>query len=232
MTTTSETLREMYEAMRNAHGPQGWWPAEASGGPGRALEICLGAILTQNTSWKNVTRALANLRDADVMSLGALAAMDPEALAELIRPAGYFRVKTKRVKNFVSAVYEAWGEDICGFLDRSGDTLREELLAVNGIGRETADSMILYAAERSVFVVDTYTCRILARHRLIGPEDDYESVRMLFEDALEPEVELYNDYHAQLVRIGKDFCRPRKPRCERCALAVFPHDVEPDEWMV
>ena len=208
---------EMYEAMRGCFGHQGWWPGD---GP---LEICVGAILTQNTNWRNVEKAIANLHAADCMSVGALHAKPQAALAELIRPAGYFNIKAKRLKNFIAHVYESFGDDIEAFLDRPVTTLREELLSINGIGRETADSIILYAAGRPTFVVDAYTYRILMRHGLIAPEDDYEAIKELMESSLPEDVGLWNDYHAQLVAVGKNHCRPTA-RCEGCPLEGFAHD--------
>jgi len=221
---TSETLTAMYEAMRARFGPQGWWPALARDAGGRKLEICVGAVLTQNTNWKNVERALANLRADGKLSAAALYALPHERLAELIRPAGYFNIKARRLKNFIARVHEAAGDDIEAFLNRPAAALREDLLSVNGIGRETADSIILYAAEKPVFVVDAYTGRILLRHGLIAPEDDYESVQALFESSLPDDVALWNDYHAQLVAVGKTYCRPAA-RCEGCPLESFPHDA-------
>ncbi|HOD84330.1 MAG: Endonuclease III [Planctomycetes bacterium ADurb.Bin126] len=231
MSSTGETLMEFYRAMRSRFGHQAWWPGQTP------LEICIGAILTQNTAWTNVEKALANLQAAEAMSLHRLHEMPAPQLASLIRPAGYFNIKAKRLKNFVAAVYPRWGENLGGivkgrqvaqgdgFLDRDGATLREELLAINGIGRETADSIVLYAAGRCTFVVDAYTCRVLGRHRLIAPEDDYESVKDLLESNLPDDVELFNDFHAQFVMVGKTFCRPRS-RCEGCPLEGFGHDVE------
>jgi len=209
----------MYEAMRQHFGDQHWWPGDG------ALEICVGAILTQNTSWANVEKAIANLRAAGALSVSALQEMPQARLAELIRPAGYFNVKARRLKHFVAFVYESFTDDIEAFLDRPAATLREELLSINGIGRETADSIILYAAGKCSFVVDAYTARILRRHGLIGPEDDYESIRELFESSLPQDVALWNDYHAQLVAVGKNYCRPR-PRCPGCPLEPFPHDPQ------
>ena len=209
---------EMYDAMHARFGHRRWWPGETP------LEVCVGAILTQNTNWGNVVKAIANLSAASRMSVSALHATPHEELAELIRPAGYFNVKAKRLKNFIAAVYERCGDDLDAFLDRPVDALREELLRINGIGPETADSMILYAAGKLSFVVDTYTCRILLRHSLIGEDDDYESVKELFESSLPDDVALWNDYHAQLVAVGKDYCRPR-PRCDGCPLEPFPHDL-------
>lgn len=216
---------EMYDAMRARFGHRGWWPAAAGcESPEGRLEICLGAILTQNTNWRNVERAIENLRQAGRLGVAAIDDTPHEALAELIRPAGYFNVKAQRLKDFIAAVREDWGEDVAGFLGRSGGVLREELLAIRGIGRETADSIILYAAGKPSFVVDAYTFRILYRHELVGPEDDYESVKELFESSLPEDVELWNDYHAQLVETGKQFCKKRRPICAGCPLEPFPHD--------
>ena len=226
MSATAETLKQMYEAMLGRFGHQGWWPVAAGDGPGEgATEICVGAILTQNTNWTNVEKALANLRAADCLSVAALHGASHEALAALIRPAGYFNVKAKRMKNFMRAVFEAFGDDVEAFLDRPTDTLRRELLSINGIGRETADSIVLYAADKLSFVVDTYTHRILMRHGLIWPEDDYESIKELFETNLADDVALWKDYHAQLVAVGKHYCRP-KVRCSGCPLEAFDHDPD------
>ncbi len=217
MSRTSQLLMEMYEAMVARFGRLDWWPGDSP------LEIAVGAILAQNTNWRNVEKALANLFDADCMSITALYEMPQEQLAELIRPAGYYNVKTKRLKNFIAAVYDSFGDDLEGFLDRSVSTLQEELLAVNGIGRETADSMILYAAKKTTFVVDTYTFRVLYRHLIIGPEDDYESVKELMESSLPADADLFNDYHGQLVTIGKKYCK-KTAKCTGCPLESFEHD--------
>jgi len=217
MATTAQTLMDIYRAMHARFGHQGWWPGQGQ------LEVCVGAILTQNTNWTNVEKAIANLRAAGVMSLAALHALPVGELAELIRPAGYFNVKAKRLRHFIDHVHASWDEDLAGFLDRPVSTLREELLGINGIGRETADSIILYAAGGCTFVIDAYTFRVLFRHRLIGPEDDYQSVKELMESSLPPEAALWNDYHAQLVAVGKQYCRP-VARCEGCPLEGFGHD--------
>jgi endonuclease-3 related protein len=217
MTKTSQLLQDMYHAMHARFGHQGWWPGQTP------LEICVGAILTQNTNWTNVAKAIANLKNAGALDLPALHALGHGQLAELIRPAGYFNIKAKRVKNFASRVMETFDGDLRAFLDRPVSSLREDLLSINGIGRETADSMILYAAGKPTFVVDAYTYRILLRHFLIAREDDYESIKELLESALPADLDLYNDYHAQLVAVGKNYCRPAA-RCEGCPLAEFPHD--------
>jgi endonuclease-3 related protein len=217
--TTAQTLIEMYDAMLARFGHQNWWPGD---GP---LEVCIGAILTQNTNWTNVEKALGNLRAAGAVSVSALHEMDHDTLAELIRPAGYYNIKSKRLKNFIACVYDGYGDDIEAFLARSVSTLQEELMPINGIGRETADSIILYAAEKPTFVVDRYTCRILVRHGLICPEDDYEQVKDIFESYLPEDLDLWKDYHAQIVAVGKEYCRP-KPKCAGCPLESFPHDCD------
>ena len=220
MTLTAKLLADMYQAMLARFGHQGWWPGNGT------VEICVGAILTQNTNWRNVEKAVAGLRAADCLSVEALLAIDREALAELIRPAGYYNVKAKRLKNFVDHVCREWEGDLAGFLDRGVQTLREDLLSINGIGRETADSIILYAAGKCTFVVDAYTARIVSRHRLIDADADYDEIKSLFESNLADDAELFNDFHAQLVAVGKHFCRPAA-RCPGCPLEPFEHDSEP-----
>lgn len=218
MSTTGETLTTIYDSLRGRFGHQAWWPGQTP------LEICVGAILTQNTNWKNVEKAIANLLAAGILGVPELHAIGHQQLAELIRPAGYYNIKAKRLKNFIAHVHKGHGDDLAAFLDRPVETLREELLSINGIGRETADSMILYAAGKPTFVIDAYTCRVLLRHGLIGVEDDYESVKELLESALPRDVELWNDFHAQFVAVGKEYCRPTA-RCPGCPLEHLPHDL-------
>ena len=209
---------EMYEAMHQRYGHRNWWPGD---GP---LEICVGAILTQNTNWVNVEKAIANLRRAEVLTVDALANLDQAHLAELIRPSGYYKLKSRRLGNFIAAVnaYEDSGKGkLHAFLDRP------VLVSINGIGLETADAIILYAAEKPTFVVDTYTCRIASRHGLICPEDGYEAVKDMFEYSLDENIDLYSDFHAQLVSVGKHHCKP-KPKCEGCPLEKFPHEIQQD----
>ncbi len=220
MSRTRQTIEEIYRRTYEHFGPQGWWPGDG------ALEICLGAILTQNTNWNNVRRALENLKAAGALDLHVLVEMPVEQLADQIRPAGYYNVKARRLKQFLQAVRDQAGSDLSEFLAGPIDALRARLLAIRGIGPETADSMILYAAGLPIFVVDAYTARILGRHLLIGPEDDYASIQELMQANLPAEAELYNEYHALLVATGKHFCRPR-PRCSGCPLASLDRRVEP-----
>ncbi len=219
MHSTHERLLEMYEILSKSFGPQHWWPGQTR------FEIMIGAILTQNTSWTNVEKAIANIKTADCLEPEKLYALEPEALEALIRPAGYFRIKTKRLRNFLQWLFD----DYQGRLDLLDpiDTrrLREELLGISGIGPETADSILLYALDRPVFVVDTYTARITVRHGLIEPEVSYDQLQYLFESNLEQDVPLFNEFHALLVCIGKDFCKP-KPKCAACPLNPLPHSIE------
>ncbi len=218
MITTSRKLQNIYKLLHDRFGHQHWWPGDSP------LEICVGAILTQNTNWRNVEKAIANLQNADVMQIASLCRIPPEELAELVRPAGYFNVKTKRLKHFVMHVEASHGDDVEAFLDRPADILRCDLLSINGIGPETADSIILYAAGLPSFVIDSYTMRVLSRHGMIGDDDDYHTVKELFESSLACDVAMWNDFHAQFVAVGKEFCRP-KPKCDGCPLEMLPHDI-------
>ncbi|HUV62452.1 MAG TPA: endonuclease III domain-containing protein [Sedimentisphaerales bacterium] len=216
---TNETLTEIYELLYEAFGPQHWWPGETP------FEVMTGAILTQNTSWTNVEKAIANLKSAGRLSPEALHRIELSRLAELIRPAGYYNIKAKRLKNFLEWLFDSYDGNLAHLESVATDRLREELLSVTGIGRETADSILLYALGRPVFVVDAYTARIAVRHGLIEPDADYEQLRELFESNLQQDTKLFNEYHALLVRAGKEFCRP-KARCLGCPLEKLPHTVD------
>ncbi|MBN1342666.1 MAG: endonuclease III domain-containing protein [Phycisphaerae bacterium] len=217
--TTARTLREFHDALLAAYGPRHWWPGETR------TEIMVGAVLTQNTNWTNVERAIANLKSADALDWHRLNDMGHDELAALIRPAGYFNVKARRLKKLVEWVVGEFDGDLDAMFARSTATLREELLNVNGIGRETADSILLYAGGHVTFVVDAYTARVLRRHGLIDEDADYELIKELFEGNLPEDEKLYNEYHALLVEVGKQCCRPRNARCEECPLGAFPHDT-------
>lgn len=215
----SEKLIEVYELLFERFGPQHWWPGESQ------FEIIVGAILTQNTNWANVEKAIANLKAAEHLDAEKLHSMDVAALGELIRPAGYYRVKTKRLNNFVNWLFDNY-EGRLGRLEELGtEQLRADLLSVKGIGPETADSILLYAFDRLVFVVDAYTARIAVRHGLIGEDTGYEQLQELFESGLPQDAELFNEYHALLVRLGKEFCRSQA-KCEGCPLELLPHNLE------
>ena len=224
-------LRRAYTLMRARSGHQHWWPGETP------FEVCVGAILTQNTAWTNVERAIANLKVARVLELEKLFALPEPKLAELIRPAGYFNVKARRLRSFLRVLLEQFGGDLGKLFAGEMATVRERLLAVNGIGPETADSMLLYAGGHRSFVIDAYTKRIFSRHgwswktesrnqksENTNPKPgDYEELKMLCELALNQKtgaarLDYWQDYHAQLVMVGKHFCRARAPRCDECPL--------------
>lgn len=203
-------LREVYARLHAAFGPQGWWPG--AGG----FETMVGAVLVQNTAWTNAERALEGLRQAGLLDPAALLAAPAQRLAETIRPAGYFNVKAERLRHFSRAYLSAGG---CEVLDGwETAALREWLLGIKGIGRETADDILLYVYRRPVFVIDAYARRVFARLGWIDGDEPYERLREAVERALGPDEPLYNEYHALLVALGKDYCRPR-PRCAGCPLA-------------
>jgi endonuclease-3 related protein len=208
-------LLNMYGAMHDALGPSFWWPGDTP------FEIALGAILTQNTNWENVTRALGNLREESLLSPERIHALPEERLAGLIRPAGYFRLKAARIRNFMSFLHRECRLRLENLAELPLDTARSRLLAVNGIGPETADSILLYALHKPTFVVDAYTRRILNRHLLVPEDIGYEELREYFMDVLPSDVTLYNEFHALIVRIGKKWCRRKQPKCHDCPLAPF-----------
>jgi endonuclease-3 related protein len=204
-------LRALYRAMERALGPQRWWPGRTR------FEIIVGAILTQNTSWRNVARAIERLREARFLTPARLAVLPQSELAEIIRPAGYYNIKADRLKRFLGYLQGRYGLSLPRMLARRPSRLRQELLGVRGIGPETADSILLYAGGVPSFVVDAYTRRILGRHGLSHPGAPYDEIQQLFMQALPLDARLFNEYHALLVAVGKDFCRPR-PRCAACPL--------------
>ena len=203
--------------MRARAGHQHWWPGETP------FEVCVGAILTQNTAWTNVERAIANLKAARVLEPEKMFALPEAKLAELIRPAGYFNVKARRLRSFLRLLVGEFGGDLEKLFAGETSVVRDRLLAVNGIGPETADSMLLYADDHCSFVVDAYAKRIFQRHRWCGAESEYDDLKLLCETALnqktgEARLDYWQDYHAQLVMVGKHFCRTREPRCDECPL--------------
>jgi endonuclease-3 related protein len=212
--STEAGLRKVYDRLRNRFGPARWWPGESP------FEVCLGAILTQNTSWTNVERALEVLRRRRLLSFAKMQGLSPSRLAPLIRSSGYYNVKARRVRAFLDFLGREYGGRAEAMAREETDALRAKLLAVDGIGRETADSIVLYAAGQPLFVVDGYTRRIFARLGLLGGTESYDVVQRFFMDRLPPNTPLYNDFHAQIVRLGKDVCRPR-PRCSACPLETL-----------
>lgn len=206
------SLTELFEKLHVHFGPQQWWPADSP------FEVIVGAILTQNTNWTNVEKAIANLKQADALDIESITSLPQEKLEELIRPSGFFRQKAVRLKHFTRVLIENYD----GHLDRlfalDNDGLRTTLLALPGIGPETADSILLYAADRPSFVVDAYTHRILERLGIQQGKQNYEQTRSLFMRKLPAETDLFNEYHALIVQLGKQFCRKSKPRCSDCPL--------------
>jgi endonuclease-3 related protein len=202
------TLKSLYSSLLRHFGPQHWWPAD------EPFEVMVGAILTQNTSWKNVERAIANLSAAKVLGAAKILQMQPEQLAELIRPSGYFNVKAQRLRHFCHWYVEAGEFENLRLLDT--ERLRRALLDVNGIGRETADDMLLYAFERPVFVIDAYTKRLYSRLG-ISEESDYETLRLMTEAEFSGDIKTLNELHALIVSQGKDVCKKR-PLCGQCVL--------------
>jgi endonuclease-3 related protein len=227
-TPRAEALMRFYAAASAHFGPCRWWPGDSP------FEIAVGAILTQNTAWRNVEKAIARLGAAGALDPAIMAALADAELAELIRPSGFYRVKTARLRGFLDFLRsrEGWAENT----DNTGleclracdpDILRADLLAVRGIGEETADSVLLYALGMPSFVVDAYTRRIFSRHGMFPDDMPYGEIREFFMDALPPDTALYNEYHALIVRIGNTFCKKTRPLCRQCPLGSFlDHDVE------
>ena len=204
--------------MHQRHGHQHWWPGESP------FEICVGAILTQNTSWKNVEHAIANLKAARILTARKMHALPVDDLAELIRPAGYYNMKARRLSNFLNVLVGQFGASLKRLMHGDTATVRERLLAINGIGPETADSMLLYAGDHTSFVIDAYTKRIFTRHAWCTDSANYDALQTFCQNNLNQHngverLDYWQDYHAQLVVIGNRYCRPKNPRCEECPLA-------------
>ena len=211
------SLPELYDRLFAEYGEQHWWPGETP------FEVMVGAILTQNTAWTNVEKAISALREADALNPEALRTLPLEDIAALIRPSGYFNAKALKLR--------ALGEYLAGYDDDIGrlfaskplDELREELLGLHGVGPETADSMMLYAGNLPSFVIDAYTIRVLSRLGIIKADSKpkYEDMRALFQESLPTDVQLFNEYHALFVAHGKDVCKSRKPLCSECVLVAY-----------
>ncbi len=204
-------IRESYNALFARWGAQHWWPGDTR------LEMMLGAVLTQNTAWTNVEKAIANLRKNNALRLEALEKASVDQLAEWIRPAGYFNQKARYIKGMVETISEEFGGSLNRLFTLDTPTLRKELLSWKGIGPETADSILLYAGKRPVFVVDAYTRRILTRHRWCDKKTSYNEIARRFTDNLPEDTGLFNEYHALIVRLAKEHCRT-KPQCNGCPL--------------
>lgn len=203
-------LREIYEILLRHFGKQYWWPGETK------FEIVIGAILTQQTSWRNVEKAIRNLKKKNLLNEASLHKTNTKKIEDAIKPSGFYRIKTRRLKNFLDYLFEKYDGNLRKLLNLDKETLRRELLSINGIGKETADSIILYAAEKPVFVVDAYTHRIFNRIGIID-WTEYEKTRNFLEKKLEKNVELCKEFHALIVQLGKNICKP-KPKCDMCPL--------------
>lgn len=217
--TKSERINRFYRELHKNYGPQGWWPADSK------LECILGAILTQNTSWKNVEKAMESLKRESLISVAKLNLITAEELASLIRPSGYYNQKALKIKNFITFAVRNYSGNLEKMFEEDRAFLRKRLLGIKGIGPETADSIMLYAGEIPVFVVDAYTYRVLSRHGLIPEETTYDEIQELFTDSLPEDADVFNEYHALLVRVGKEHCRKQAPKCSGCPLEYDPHSV-------
>jgi endonuclease-3 related protein len=206
-----QVVDEIYSRLFSFYGPRGWWPGDSP------FEVAVGAILTQNTNWTNVEKAITNLKQRDCLSASVMSSMPDLELAEMIRPAGYYNIKTKRLKAFLRFLGDNYAGDMARMKETPTGRLRDDLLAVNGIGRETADSILLYALDRPVFVIDAYTKRLMSRHHILDEGASYEEYQTFFHRNLRADATMFNEYHALIVSVGKEFCRPT-PRCEGCPL--------------
>ena len=217
--TNSERIRKFYQELHKKFGPQGWWPAET------ALECILGAVLTQSTSWKNVEKAIDNLKRENLISIERLNLINADELALLIRPSGYYNQKAIKIKNFISFLVDEFSGSLDSMFATERSQLRQKLLSIKGIGPETADSIMLYAGGIPVFVVDAYTWRVLYRHGLVPEVTSYDEIQEIFTDSLPEDAGMFNEYHALLVKLAKEHCKKRDPVCSGCPLEYDPHEV-------
>lgn len=211
-------LQAIYVKLYQAFGPQHWWPGDSP------FEVAVGAILTQNTNWGNVEKAIRNLKTSGALSAKALHAIPDGKLAGMIRPAGYFNIKAERLKSFVGWLMHHYGGNMQNMGKEDVTELRKKLLSVRGIGPETADSILLYATGKPVFVIDAYTKRMLSRHGIMEHDKPYDRFQEMFHDALARDAGLFNEYHALIVKAGKTFCRRNNPLCAQCPLEVIQED--------
>lgn len=209
-------LAVIYEKLYGFFGSQHWWPGDTP------FEVAVGAILTQNTNWGNVEAAIRNIKMRNLLSPKSMYGLSIGQLAALIKPAGYFTVKARRLRFFLEFLLNDYGGEMDNMAREDMTRLREKLLKVHGIGPETADSILLYALRKPVFVIDAYTKRVLSRHGVMGSERSYGEFQALFHAALSRDAELFNEYHALFVRVGKTFCKKRQPVCGECPLRDMP----------
>jgi endonuclease III related protein len=207
-----EALLKIYKLLNDYFGDLHWWPAD------EPFEVMVGAILTQNTAWTNVEKAIEALREKRLLTPVALFHIPEDELAQIIRPSGYYHLKAKRMKAYVRFFMEEYSGSVESMRAEKLPRLRNKLIGVQGVGPETADSILLYACQKPVFVVDAYTKRIILRHGIIGDDADYQEIQKLFMNYLQPDVPLFNQFHALIVNAGKTFCR-KEPKCATCPLA-------------
>ena len=211
MHRNSESLNDFYQILYRTYGPQKWWPASSK------FEMMVGAVLTQNTAWKNVEKAIKNLKQAGALKLGRMINMSLKKIARLVKPAGYFNIKARRLRALASWLQNQCRGDINRYSKKKLDWIRKELLKVYGIGPETADSILLYAMNKKSFVVDAYTKRIFSRHGFFKEGAKYDEVKSIFEKSIPRNIKIYNEFHALIVRLAKEFCK-KKPECLECPL--------------
>ena len=213
-----DILLKIYNNLYNYFGPLNWWPGATP------FEVMVGAILTQNTSWSNVEKAINNLKKENLLEPRKLYRINQEELAQLIKPSGYYNIKARRLKNFVNVFVNDFEGSTKKMFSGDGRKLRKKLLNVNGIGPETADSILLYAGRKPFFVVDAYTKRIFSRHKLISKDSTYYEIQEFFIKNLDKDVKLFNEFHAQIVMLGKTICTSRNPDCAKCPIG-FLHTI-------
>ncbi len=216
---TQDVLEEIYQKLFSRFGKQHWWPAQAP------FEVIVGAILTQNTNWGNVEKAIANLKKSNLLKPRKIKEIPIKRLAKLIRPSGYYNVKAKRIKSFVDFLFKEYHGSLKNMFEDDYLKLRAKLLNVKGIGLETADSILLYAGEKPIFVVDAYTRRALLRHNLIEKAASYSQIQNLFMDNLSCDVKLFNEYHALIVKLAKTLCK-KVPQCHICPLKEVNREIK------
>jgi len=214
-----DILLKIYNSLNNYFGSLNWWPGDTP------FEIMVGAILTQNTSWSNVEKAINNLKKENLLEPQKLYCLNQEELAQLIKSSGYYNIKAQRLKNFITFFIENYSGSEKKMFSGGGEELRKELLKINGIGPETADSILLYAGNKPFFVVDAYTKRIFSRHNLTPIDATYQQIQEFFVQNLDKDVELFNEFHAQIVMLGKTICTSKNPDCVKFPIA-FLNSVE------
>jgi endonuclease III related protein len=211
MENMQQRLLDIFNMLLESFGKRNWWPGETE------LEIIIGAVLTQNTSWKNVEKAIDNLKRHNAMDIDSLFKMDRETLALIIKSSGFYNIKSIRLKNIINVIYNEYSSNIIKLKNIYIWDVRERLLKINGIGKETADSIILYALDKPIFVVDVYTKRFLRNHRLYSEENDYDTIQRFFMKNLPNDTYLFNEFHALIVYLGQNFCK-KVPFCNKCPL--------------